>query len=112
MVLKNYPWPGDVRELHNVVRRARSPSADRPISPPDLALEHPPSECPGESAGHPGQSFNEDRGLQETKRRAIIQALSDSGGHQSSVARAPGIDRSTLRRKLRRLGIEPSGGIR
>jgi len=46
--------------------------------------------------------------LKEAERSTIVQALRDAGGRQTEAARTLGIDRSTLRRKVRRLGINPS----
>src|SRR5262245_2510733 len=101
--LQAYPWPGNVRELRNVLQRAGSLSADRRIAVCDLGLRlgttadgHGTSDLGSADAGC-------GRSLHEAERRAIEEALRESGGNRSRAARALGIDRSTLRRKVRRL---------
>ena len=101
--LCGYSWPGNVRELRNVVRRASSVSPDRPIAPRDLGLRE---ERTAMSNGRSRQSAtSESTGgtLEDAEFRAIETALRESGGNRSLAARALGIDRSTLRRKVRRL---------
>jgi DNA-binding NtrC family response regulator len=93
--LCGHAWPGNVRELRNVVRHARAVSPDRPIAPRDLGLR---DRRTGMSDGRPGIQT-----LEAAELRAIEAALRESGGNRSLAARALGIDRSTLRRKARRL---------
>ena len=44
--------------------------------------------------------------LRDVERRAIVQALADADGNRSRAARLLGIDRSTLRRKLKEYGLD------
>jgi DNA-binding NtrC family response regulator len=106
--LRDYSWPGNVRELRNVVRRARTLAADRPISPCDLALDSAPAVIPDEPPGPMGLPIVAGHALMEAERNTIVRALRDAGGRQTQAARSLGIDRSTLRRKVRTFGINPS----
>ena len=101
-VLVRSPWPGNVRQLRNTVSVARAAAGGGPIGPNDLPL------VPDEASRHrvadpavatPGVA------LRELERQAISKALEDAAGNRSQAARALGIHRSTLRRKLRKLGI-------
>ena len=49
-----------------------------------------------------------DLSLREIESRAILAALSEAGGSRSRAAQSLGIHRSTLRRRLRELGIDPA----
>jgi len=101
--LHGYSWPGNVRELRNVVRRALSFAPGRAIAARDLGLRTA-SAADRWGPSVPGSSGVEHgRALQEAERRAIDQVLRECGGNRNRAARALGIDRSTLRRKLRRL---------
>lgn len=95
-------WPGNVRELEQAVRTARCLAGDAPIEvehlPPGPLVE-PAAE---ESAGEP---LLDELSLRRLERSAIIRALDQFGGNRSRAARALGIDRSTLRRKMKSLYI-------
>jgi len=100
--LQGHSWPGNVRELRNVVRRALSLAPGRPIAARDLGLRTGSAADP-RGASDPGSAGVEPgRALQEAERRAIDRALRECAGNRSRAARALGIDRSTLRRKVRR----------
>ena len=91
-----YPWPGNIRELRNVVEYAFV-VGDGPV----LELADLTPELRGEPP--PGM-----RGLQsrtEHERERILAALERHGGHKGEAARALGMSRSTLWRKLYQLGV-------
>ena len=119
-----YHWPGNVRELENTVKRAMilSPTATigpeclpeaihRPAPPPaweDLSLERFLEERLGGYLGH----MKEMKGaglygmIMERVERVIIRmALRETGGNQVRAAQLLGINRNTLRKKMRELGI-------
>ena len=96
-LLCSYSWPGNVRELRNAVETARAQACGEPIRPEHL----PPMIRAGRSGrpepGPPAHAAT----LLELERRAIAEALREHGGNRSRAADALGVDRSTLRRKLR-----------
>jgi DNA-binding NtrC family response regulator len=88
-------WPGNVRELRNAVRWAE-------ILAPDgaLRLEHFPAGRDPGVAPHVAPS-SASGNLREMEEAAIRRALDRHAGNRSGAARELGIDRSTLRRRLR-----------
>jgi len=94
-------WPGNVRELENAVERAVVLARDGEITPEDLLLEDQPRVA--------ASAVAEDGTLQECLDRAaearIRAALAASGQNRNSAAQALGIERTTLYRMMKRLGI-------
>jgi DNA-binding NtrC family response regulator len=91
-VLERHRWPGNIRELRNVVIRAAVLTMGGEICAEDLPLEknsHP------EAASGPASS------LEGMERKMIFEALNDSNGHQQKAAAKLGISRRTLSRKLK-----------
>jgi two-component system response regulator AtoC len=101
--LCNYHWPGNIRELHNVISRALILAEDSTITPKELSAEIGAS-------GDLAQSFhfNNRRDLKEQMRTfevaAINQAIEIAGGDRKAAATSLGIGLSSLYRKL---GEEP-----
>ena len=103
-VLAAHSWPGNVRELKNVVQSALVFAGEGEIEPTHLHLrstgEESGARAPAdEGAAGPGMT------LKELERNAILGALEAAGGNKAKAARALGIDRSTLWRKLTSMGI-------
>jgi len=97
------PWPGNVRQLRHAVLSAAAAAGGGRIGPRQLSLDA----VPGAATGGADDVL---RGtLRDVERRAIVQALEDASGNKSVAARALGIDRSTLRRKLKEYDIEDDG---
>ncbi|WP_164019689.1 sigma-54-dependent transcriptional regulator [Pyxidicoccus trucidator] len=97
--LARYPWPGNIRELRNVLERAVLLSGGGPLSPNDLRFEVTPDEAGAE----------EDLTLEELERRHIERVLRRENGHVERAAARLGIPRSSLYERLKRLGINKSG---
>jgi DNA-binding NtrC family response regulator len=97
-VLVSYDWPGNVREMENVIERAIVTSHNGTLIESDFAwLNHNPnSERSWEIPDVP---------LSELERRAILAALERKKGNVKEAAGALGIDRSTLYDKLKRYEI-------
>ena len=95
-LLVRHPWPGNVRELRNVIEYAYV-VGDGPV----LELADLPPELRGEPP--PGRRA---RSLAERERERIVAALDAHRGHKGEAARALGISRSTLWRKLYQHGLE------
>lgn len=99
-------WPGNVRQLENALRGARAAAGAAEITPRHLSLEGPDGRGGSLAPGLPFQGVTT---LVELERRAILDALRACDGNRSEAARRLGIDRSTLRRKLREYRLpEPS----
>src|SRR5881409_1511624 len=97
-VLAAHGWPGNVRELENAVERAVVLARGDTIASEDLLLEERAGAAPAA-----------DGTLQDVLDRAaaarIRAALDGAGGQRAEAARALGIDRTTLYRMMRRLGL-------
>jgi len=100
-VLMHYPWPGNVRELENAIEHAFILCKGT-----EIGLEHLPAHLstdPGteeiQGIGPTGSS------LDSIEREAILAALHRHGGNRTRAARDLGIHRTTLVRKLKRLGL-------
>jgi two-component system response regulator HydG len=96
-LLMRHDWPGNVRELENTVERLVVLSSGPYLSPGDLAFAGTILSPAGESSSI---------SLKDLERDHILQTLQRFEGHKSETARALGIDRKTLREKLRRYNIE------
>ncbi len=99
--LAAHDWRGNVRELKNVVQSARSFAGDERVDVPHLELSWPGGPGTTRSAAESATPVPPTlRTLRAIEEDAIRQALAACDGNQSLAARALGIDRSTLRRKL------------
>ncbi len=91
-VLETQQWPGNIRELRNVITKTAVLAPGDEISAGDLAFTAAAHDT-GVSA-HAGN-------LESIEKRAILEALTASGGHQQRAAAQLGISRRTLNRKLK-----------
>jgi DNA-binding NtrC family response regulator len=96
--LKTYEWPGNVRELDHVVERAVLLARVPILQAEDLALQASPVAA-SFGTGAAGTS------LEAMEREAIRQALARHDGNVSLAARALGLSRSALYRRLQRYGL-------
>lgn len=92
--LKAYEWPGNIRELKNIMERLGIIVAGESIGVSDL-----PSEVQNPSIDAP-QDIKVSGTMDEIERQAIFSALKQSGGVKSEAAKALGIGLKTLYRKL------------
>lgn len=94
--LLQHPWPGNIRELRNVVEQASLMCARDQIDVADLNLRDVPNLVP---SGGAATEVRESR-LADTERAMIIGALRQTGGNVTLAARALGISRDTLRYRM------------
>lgn len=94
--LLRYDWPGNVRQLRNVIDSAVVMAEDNAILPSDLALR---------DAGRPDEEA-ETLLLEDAERRLIKKALARTKGAVPEAAKLLGIGRATLYRKIDQFGIE------
>ena len=96
--LEAYPWPGNVRELRNTVERMAI------LSPTDLiGMDGVPVEIREREDGRPKSSVRETR--ESAERDFIRRTLEDCGWNVSSAARALGMERTNLHKRIRALGL-------
>ena len=94
-MLVAYSWPGNLRELNNVVKRAVLLTRGNKITATELQMAMPPVTAPSVTALHD----------EDDERTRIIAALRQTGGNKAKAARLLGIDRKTIYNKIERLGI-------
>jgi DNA-binding NtrC family response regulator len=113
-----HPWPGNIRELRNVVTKAAVLSQQDLLGPEDLLLATAvvagavvPSSN-GHASGFGAAAAGIGMGgasLDGMERRMILEALQATGGHQQKAAARLGISRRTLSRKLKLYDSEGAG---
>jgi len=91
-LLEAQPWPGNIRELRNVVTKAAVMALGEEILPNDLTLP---------VCSHNGVRVAAPNSLEALEKRAILDALAATDGHQQNAAVKLGISRRTLTRKLK-----------
>ncbi len=100
-VLEGLPWPGNLRELRNVVERMAI------LTPGDrITLESVPVELRLSRDGAPRSSVQDARDSAE--REHLLRALEAERWNVSSAARALGMERTNLHKRIRALGLDRS----
>ena len=102
-----HDWPGNVRELENTIARAVLMEQSHTLT---LSSLHPldgTAQPPPAPDGFAGDRITP---LKDLEQRAVTHALAVSGNNVSQAARALGIDRVTLHRKLKRMGLRAAEG--
>ena len=102
--LKAYAWPGNIRELRNVLERVALICDSRVIEPQDLRL---PSAAPVTPVT-PAADSNHELTLDERERQHIVKVLKEEKGRVAQAAVRLGIPRSTLYQKIKVLNIPPA----
>lgn len=102
--LLGYHYPGNFRELENILERAVALCSDARIDPADLQLGAAvPDDSPGvvPNGGETLQDY-----LDRVERSAIEAALGQSGGNRTQAAKLLGVSFRSLRYRLERLGMK------
>jgi two-component system response regulator PilR (NtrC family) len=99
--LQSYPFPGNVRELENVLERALALMAGDQVDLADLNLA--PVQLPGIAAATAGGSLQDH--LDQAERQAILDVLKQSGNNRTAAARLLGVTFRSLRYRMARLGM-------
>lgn len=103
--LQGYPFPGNVRELENVLERAAALCEGPVIEAEDLHL--PSGDATPEPAGaQPASGVALESYLGEIERQAILKALEETRWNRTAAARKLGMTLRSLRYRLAKLGIE------
>lgn len=103
-LLARYSWPGNIREMRNVLERAALIAGDVP----KLRPEHLPRELQEGGGIIPEEPLGE-LSLASVTRRHVMRVLTLRGGNRRQTASALGVTRSTLYKWLRDWGVEDAG---
>jgi DNA-binding NtrC family response regulator len=96
-ILRDYYWPGNVRELENLMQYLVVMSDDKVIDSPDL---------PSHMRYSVSEGADINKTIEEVEAQHIYNVLSHVKGNKTHAASILGIDRKTLREKLRKHKIE------
>jgi two-component system nitrogen regulation response regulator NtrX len=97
-MLESYPWPGNARELRNVVERMAI------LTPGDrLTRDSIPVEVRVQREAGPKSTIQEAR--ESAEREHILRALEESNWNVSGAARTLGMERTNLHKRIRALGL-------
>lgn len=111
-ILQTHDWPGNVRQLRNIVERMLILASDSPTD--ILTADMLPSEVGSSSPALPSQSAEQVISLplrearEHFEREYLVAQISRFGGNISRTAAFIGMERSALHRKLKSLGVSSS----
>src|SRR5579863_5968268 len=100
--LTDFHWPGNIRELENVVQRAVALSSGPTIDAGDIQVDQPAARLTPDGASQflpPGVT------LDQWEEDAIREALRRANGNKSQAARLLGLSRNALRYRLSKMGV-------
>jgi DNA-binding NtrC family response regulator len=104
--LQRYHWPGNVRELQNVVERAVLLGKGKTVSIGDLPRHLTAGEpVPARPVG--GRTLKQ--ALEDPERQIILEVLESNNWNRNQTADSLGINRTTLYKKMKRLGLDRPG---
>ena len=114
--LQAHPWPGNIRELRNLVAKLAMATEDRQITGAEVLAGLRGETMCGETTSGGGAAATHASGavplgnLENMEEQMIIRALEQTGGHRAQAAEQLGISRRTLSRKLREYEIDTRAG--
>src|SRR6202158_6056928 len=114
VALQAHPWPGNIRELRNLVAKLAMATEDRQITGAEVVAELCGETLRGEATS--GKSATHASGavplgnLENMEEQMIIRALEQTGGHRAQAEEQLGISRRTLSRKLREYESDSRAG--
>jgi len=99
--LSTYPYPGNIRELENILERAVALCESDTIAADDILLPETGTTTASPDTGLPLESY-----LEEVERREIVKALEATRWNRTAAAKRLGMSFRQLRYRLGKLGIE------
>lgn len=103
-MLMDYHWPGNVRQLENIIERAVALSRAPLIDVKDIYLDAPRTSAPGGGSGDV-PFLPDGMTLERWEDEMIREAMRRTGGNKSEAARLLGLSRNALRYRLSKLGV-------
>lgn len=109
--LKEYPFPGNIRELENILERAYTLCDNDIIGPDDLQLPDLNREGGSQSPPlkHGGLTGSLDDFLEDIERDVITKALDETRWNRTAAAKKLGVSFRSLRYRLKKLGLDDDG---
>ncbi|HVF58699.1 MAG TPA: sigma-54 dependent transcriptional regulator [Thermoanaerobaculia bacterium] len=100
-LLARFPWPGNVRQLKNVIESVVVFHQGDVVEPGDLPAEVRDAATVSAAGGRVQSAVGGTRTMEEIERQAILETLTRTGGHRAKAADLLGIGLRTLQRKLK-----------
>ncbi|HKE49107.1 MAG TPA: sigma-54 dependent transcriptional regulator [Rhodanobacteraceae bacterium] len=116
--LRNYPWPGNLRELRNLVQRllilGNAPDVGLDEVEQALGATVPATLAAASAQIHDGIDFSLPlrEAREQFERAYLLHQLGAAGGSVGKLAKAVGMERTHLYRKLKDLGVDPRAAVR
>lgn len=96
-LLRSYDWPGNIRELKNIIERAKILAGGEPIEIEHIGIEDETESVPlGRT-----DNISVESGLEATEKEMIIKALEKSGGNKTDAAKSLKITRRRLYSRMK-----------
>jgi two-component system response regulator PilR (NtrC family) len=108
LVLQGYDFPGNVRELENVIERALALCSNGVITAQDLQLS--PAERSHVEHSAQGDKYPLPDYLDRVEKQALLEALEQTGFNRTAAAKLLGLTFRTMRYRMERLGIRDPHG--
>jgi DNA-binding NtrC family response regulator len=105
-LLQSYPWPGNIREMRNVLERAVQLAQHSTLTVRDLELQHPDNMLPPAAARSNGTAVDTSLTIRQMETRYIELVLAEEEGSIDRAARRLGISRSSLYSKIKTREVE------
>lgn len=103
--LNGYHYPGNIRELENIIERAMILETGRLLTPESILIEERPTQA-GEIASEDAtEESNQDLRMEGAEKEHILRVLELCNGKKLQAARMLGINKTTLWRKMKRYGM-------
>jgi len=103
--LQSYRFPGNVRELENMLERAYTLCEGEEIKPSDLRLSDAPG-APENGEASLAQIDNLEDHLEDVERKLIMQALEETRWNRTAAAQRLGLSFRSMRYRLKKLGLD------
>jgi two-component system response regulator HydG len=105
-IFKKYNWPGNIRELKNVVKRATLVTTTKKITKADIPVEIQNPKLFLASEESPSNMVDLKSVVEDAEKRAILKTLKSTGFNKSKTAEVLKVDRKTLYNKIKAYKIE------
>lgn len=102
--LQNHSWPGNVRDLENVIERSARLAREEVLDSDDLMISEPVTYAdPLAALPEPSKDFSLDRYITSARKQLILRAVELANGNQSEAARLLGISPQAINKFLKKI---------